>query len=209
MSVHRYSVVSFCLIALFLLTGCSTALLKHIPGELKSNEENKFEDATDNLTHACSDYVQIAGASIYPCETSSLGITKSSYLTYTEGKPFYHQVQTSGGTPPVTFRPASDPYSKLPESLHLTETGLLWGTGPSGGPYGCIVEATDKSSKTVKTTLFLTKKENTLSIIKPPPLTYTAGKAFSYQLQTSGGKEITFTSVPDPSRRASPSAQRA
>jgi hypothetical protein len=195
MPIHKCSAISLCLIASFLLAGCTT-LLQRLPNEFKSNEEIKLEQAMKDRKNACSKYTSITGTSVAPCETSDFGITKSSYLTYTEGRPFYHQVQTSGGTPPITFT-----YDKtcLPEGLILSSTGLLWGTGPSSGSYGCTVEATDQSGAgtPVKTTLFITEKRDPLSITKPSPLTYTEGKAFSYQLQRSGGKEpITFNLAP-------------
>lgn len=166
---HKRTLISFCLIGSFLLTGCTT-LQKKIPDIFKSNEEIKLEQAMEDLNKARCNHDRITEASNSACDsdkapppktalsiTGNLGkapsplmITIPSSLAYTVGKPYSYQLQASGGLAPIRFSLASGS-SRLPPDLSLSQTGLISGTGKSAGSYGFTVEATDSSSPPVTT----------------------------------------------------------
>ena len=98
--------------------------------------------------------------------------------------PYSYQLQTGGGTPPVSYTLFS---GSLPPGLSLSSTGRISGTPATSGNFAFTVRATDATASTATQTFSLAIIPGIAFI---PPFTLPSGKtnvSYASQLQTSGG----------------------
>jgi hypothetical protein len=141
-----------------------------------------------------------------PSDTKILQITNmvfTSPFTLTSGTfslPFSYQLQTTGGTAPVTYARFS---GSLPPGLILETTGLISGTPTSTGTSSFTVRATDATGATVDQTFSLS--------INLPPVQVTPIPSSSSIASTMGSTQnilYRFTSTPGTSfQLTSPAGQ--
>jgi hypothetical protein len=100
------------------------------------------------------------------------------------GQPYSQTVQTTGGTPPLTFALTG---GALPAGLTLnTATGVISGTVTAAGPYSFTITVTDANGKTSTVTYTGTVSEDLAitTITIPTPI---IGQAYNQPVQTQGG----------------------
>ncbi len=105
------------------------------------------------------------------------------------GQAYSSQMQTAGGSGPVTFTLAA---GTLPPGLTLSTTGLISGTPAASGSYTFTVNATDQcpsGAQTVQKTFTIVIDCPLLNIVSSASLPSAAGgQPYSFQLQTAGGQ---------------------
>ena len=125
-----------------------------------------------------------------PCPP--LTITSPSTLPGgTVGQAYSYQIQTSGGTPPVTFEVIS---GALPAGLFLDDNGLLSGTPSAVGSSSFTVLAADSCTgapaRTDQKSFTLVISDDCPSLHIVTSATLPAGRvgqAYDQQLETTGG----------------------
>jgi hypothetical protein len=157
--------------------------------------------AADSCALAPQTVQKIFSLAMTPAACPALNIVSPATLSAgTSGQPYTYQLQTSGGVAPVTFSLVE---GSLPPGLTLGTNGLISGIPSVSGNYSFAVRASDScvlGALSVQRTFSLVITPAAcpaLNIISPATLPAgTAGQAYTYQLQTSGGVlPVTFSLV--------------
>jgi hypothetical protein len=115
----------------------------------------------------------------------AFAITTTSLAAATRGTAYTAQVNSTGGTTPVTWAIVS---GALPAGLSLNRaSGLISGTPAATGSFAFTIEATDGEARSARRELSITVTAPPLFIELVPAVEALKGTAFSYQIGASGG----------------------
>jgi hypothetical protein len=131
----------------------------------------------------------LLGLLLTPASAQLLNITTVTLPTGQVGQSYNATVQTSGGTPPITFSISSG--SPPPGILISAGSGILYGTPTTAGTFNFVVRAQDSTMATTQEDFqpftIVISPSASLSVQPASLPTVPAGAPFSIQLSATGG----------------------
>jgi uncharacterized protein (TIGR03437 family) len=125
-----------------------------------------------------------ANLTILISSSATLSISTTSLPSGLINQSYFAQINSVGGTPPVTFAFLS---GSVPIGISLTPNGGLTGTPTATGAFTFVIRATDAASATADRTLQLFINSTTLTITTTSLPNGTVGQNYTSTLSATGG----------------------